>query len=81
MTKVSMTKEEKDQKVWEIIDKYEGDEQYGFSFAIDDFAALDNYDVDEVIADLEYMVGGVLTDESRDLVAARVEELAKNSKK
>ena len=72
-----MTKEEKDQKVWEIIDKYEGDEQYGFSFAIDDFAKLDNYDVDEVIADLEYMVGGNLTQETIVLVEARVEDLKK----
>ncbi len=70
-----MTKEQKDQKVWEIIDKYEGDDQYGFSFAIDDFAALNNYDVDEVIADLEYMISGVLTAETRVLVEARVEEL------
>ena len=70
-----MTKEQKDQKVWEIIDKYEGDEQYGFSFAIDDFAKLDNYDVDEVIADLEYMVGGNLTKETIALVEARVEDL------
>ena len=78
---MKMTKEEKDQRVWGIIDKYEGDEQYGFSFAVDDFAALDDYDVDEVIADFEYMVGGVLTVESRDLVVARVEELKKNLKK
>jgi len=70
-----MTKEQKDQKVWEIIDKYEGDDQYGFSFAIDDFAVLNNYDVDEVIADLEYMISGVLTAETRALVEARVEEL------
>ena len=76
-----MTKEEKDQRVWEIVDKYEGDDQYGFSFAIDDFAALNNNDVDEVIADLEYMVGGVLKPETRALVEARVEDLKKNSKK
>ena len=76
-----MTKEQKDEKVWEIIDKYEGDEQYGFSFAIDDFAKLNDYDVDEVIADLEYMVGGVLTAETRGLVEARVEDLRKSCKK
>ena len=76
-----MTKEEKDQRVWEIIDKYEGDDQYGFAFAIDDFAQLNDYDVDEVIADLEYMVGGVLTEETRGLVEARVEELRKLYKK
>ena len=81
-----MTKEEKDQRVWEIVDKYEGDDQYGFAFATDDFAELNDYDVDEVIADLEYMLMGVLDKETRALVEARVEdlkvrELKKNLKK
>jgi len=77
-----MEKEQKDQRVWEIVDKYESDEQYGFSFAIDDFAELNDYDVDEVIADLEYMVMGVLDQETRARVEARVEELkVRNLKK
>ncbi len=54
----------KNEKVWSIIDKYENKE-IGFEQAIDLFADLNNNNIDETIADLELMIGGVLTEDSR----------------
>lgn len=68
-----MTKAQKDEKVWKIIDQYENDE-IGFGEAIELFADLNKNDVYETIADLECMLCGVLTKESREQVSAVIEK-------